>query len=238
MSMLSDLNTQIDGYMAGQYKVTAKSGVPIPEDIPLGNEAAELNAATLFVDVRQSSDITNTFRRQTAAKIMKAYFVGAVKIVNTNNGYVRSFNGDGMLAIFVGEDRHDHAVKAAMQLKWFVNYVLEPKFRQYFNNNLKALGSALNFSIGSGIDEGTIYAVRVGIKGTNDVAWIGRCTNTSAKLSGVTDAIAITGAVYNNLSASLTHAGDARFMWEQPFNLELGGVLRTVRATNFHWTIV
>lgn len=58
------------------------------------------SATTLFVDVRQSSDITQVFRLQTAAKMMKAYFDGGVRIVNANDGYVRSFNGDGMLALF------------------------------------------------------------------------------------------------------------------------------------------
>jgi class 3 adenylate cyclase len=97
------------------------------DDIPLGNNAAEFEAAVLFIDVRQSSDITNAFRRQTAAKMMKAYFAGAVNIVNKNEGFVRSFNGDGMLAIFRGDSRHDNAVKAAMQIKYFVDEVSSPK---------------------------------------------------------------------------------------------------------------
>jgi class 3 adenylate cyclase len=66
----------------------------------------EFEATALFVDVRQSTDITDSFRRQTAAKMMKAYFSGAVRIINRNGGAVRSFNGDGMLAFFMGGHPH------------------------------------------------------------------------------------------------------------------------------------
>src|SRR5215211_1166916 len=146
MSLVSDLEKKVSNYLAGDYQTYEPQGVPNPEDIPLGNEAARLKATTLFIDVRQSSDITNAFRRQTAAKMMKGYFDGAVRIINKNGGKVRSFNGDGMLAIFVGDYRSNNAVKAAMQVDWFVLYVLQPKFQHYFKNNQSALGNALGFS--------------------------------------------------------------------------------------------
>ncbi|MBM3210343.1 adenylate/guanylate cyclase domain-containing protein [Candidatus Saccharibacteria bacterium] len=236
MSLLIELQSEVNSFTSGNYTTVNKQGIPYPQDIPLGNQAAVLEATTLFVDVRQSSDITNSFRRQTAAKMMKAYFAGAVRIINQNNGQVRSFNGDGMLAIFIGASKDDHAVKAAMQLKYFVNNILEPKFRSYFANNMGALGGALNFSIGIGIDEGTIYAVRVGIKGTNDVAWIGRCTNTSAKLSGVADAIAITDSVYKKLSNTRIFSNGVH-MWSGEVRQFFGGVERIIRATTYHWKI-
>lgn len=236
MSLLDDLNAKVTEYTSGNYTTVKKTSVPNPESIPLGNHAAQLEAVTLFIDVRQSSDITNAFRRQTAAKMMKAYFSGAVKIINAQNGYVRSFNGDGMLAIFMGDARADNAVRAAMKLRWFVNNILEVKFRKYFANNTTALGGALNFSIGCGIDEGTIYAVRVGIKGTNDVAWVGRCTNTSAKLSAVTDAVAITRSVYQMLSNDTLFSSGVH-MWSAESFHTFGGVQRAVRATTYTWKV-
>ncbi len=84
-----------------------------------------------------------------------------------------------------------------MQVKWFVNEFCGSIFRNYFKTNQTAIGKCLGFSIGAGLDDGTISAVRVGIKGTNDVA--GRCTNTCAKLSNITTppkSIAITRRVY------------------------------------------
>lgn len=238
MSLLDEINDKVDEYLSGDYEVTKKTTVPNPEDVPLGNRAALLEATVLFVDIRQSSDITNTFRRQTAAKMMKAYFNGAVKIINKNDGYVRSFNGDGLLAIFIGDFRSNNAVKAAMRLKYFVNSVLESKFRRYFEGNQSAVGNALDFSIGVGLDEGTIFAVRVGIKGTNDVAWVGRCTNTAAKLSNITKSpknIAVTRAVYKRLNDS-RKLSSGKHMWTDEEFHEFGGISRAIRRTSYHWT--
>jgi hypothetical protein len=105
MTLLNDLKTTVSGYLVGSYETYEPRDVPLPENIGLGNKAAKFTASALFVDVRQSSDITEAFRLQTAAKMMKSYFRGAVKIVNANNGYVKSFNGDGMLAFFMGDFR-------------------------------------------------------------------------------------------------------------------------------------
>jgi class 3 adenylate cyclase len=237
MSQHQEVSDAVAGYLQGDYQTTRLQDVPLPENIPLGNSAAELEATTLFLDVRQSSDITNSFRRQTAAKMMKAYFSGSVKIINSNKGYVRSFNGDGMLALFMGDRRSNNAVRAAMQVKRFVLNVLEPQFRRYFANNQQALGRALDFSVGAGLDEGTILAVRVGIKGTNDVAWVGRCTNTSAKLSNITRSpqnIAITRAVYERLDDDRKFSNGTH-VWSDEQLHEFGGVTRAIRTTSYYW---
>jgi class 3 adenylate cyclase len=239
VSLLDDLKYRVDGYLAGTYETYTPQGVPNPEDIPLGNKAAKFPASTLFVDVHQSSDITQAFRLQTAAKMMKAYFDGGVRIVNVNRGYVRSFNGDGMLALFRGPNRCDNAVKAAMQMKWFLQEVLGPRFKSYFSTNSAAVGQALEFDLGFGIDDGEIFAVRVGIKGTNDVAWVGRGTNTAAKLanlSGTPNSIWITRAVYEELSKTGKYSGD-RHMWADEEFRTIGGAKRAIRKTTYRWKI-
>ncbi len=241
MALSKDLQEMVSGYLAGNYETHVPRGVPNPEDIALGNKAAKLTATTLFIDVRQSSDIANAFRAQTAAKMMKSYFRGAVSVINNNDGQVRSFNGDGMLAIFIGDLRSSNAVKAAMQVKWFVQEVLQPKFERYFSNNKAALGQALDFQIGCGLDDGDIFAVRVGIKGTNDVAWVGRCTNTSAKLASSVDTphnTAITREVYSRMAEDqkYTSSGGAH-MWSDERTQMVGGVNRAIRTTTYRWAI-
>src|SRR6266545_4210210 len=150
MGLLEEATADVDNYLAGTYDVTKPQDVPDNDDVPLGKKAMEFEATVLFVDVRQSTDITDSFRRQTAAKMMKAYFSGAVRIINANGGAVRSFNGDGMLAFFMGDPRSTPAVKAAMHIDWFVSELLQPKFGKYFENNQSALGKALDFQIGCG----------------------------------------------------------------------------------------
>lgn len=241
MSLKPDLEKRVSNYLAGEYETYEPRDIPNPENIALGNKAAKLEATTLFIDVRQSSDITNAFRRQTAAKMMKEYFDGAVRVINANNGKVRSFNGDGMLAIFVGDVRSSNAVKAAMQVEWFVSQILRPKFERYFSNNTAALGQALDFQIGCGLDEGQIFAVRVGIRGTNDVAWVGRCTNTSAKLANgatVPHNVAITREVYARVMDDRKYSSSGgNHMWSGERTETIGGVSRAIRTTHWNWSI-
>jgi adenylate cyclase len=230
------LRTEIDGaistYLSGNYDTWEPRSVPEPEDIKAGNHAAKLTATTLFIDVRQSSDITNAFRLQTAAKMMKAYFAGAVKIVNYKSGKVRSFNGDGMLAIFVGDRRSNNAVEAALTIEGFVIEQLRPRIDRYFKANSAA--GTLGFAIGCGLDDGDIFAVKVGIRGTNDIAWVGRGTNAAAKLAsrlGSPGNIGVTSDVYARLNASNKTAQSGQAMWSTAKAMALGGVLRSVRST-------
>lgn len=235
----AELTTMVAGYMAGTYDTVATQTVPLAEDVPLGNKAKLLTATALFIDIRQSSDITNSFRRQTAAKMLKSYFDGAIRIIRHNGGDVRSFNGDGMLALFVGDSQRNNAAKAAMQVKWFVQFVLWPKFNGYFEGNEDARGKRLDFSVGCGMDHGDIYAVKVGIRGTNDVAWVGRCTNTAAKLANVLhspDNIAVTRAVYTALNKDRTST-DGTHMWSGETFQDFGGVTRAYRTTPWWWAL-
>ena len=236
----NELATMVGENLAGTYKTTKPRSVPEPADISLGQHGAELEATALFIDIRQSSDITNSFRRQTAAKMLKAYFRGAVTVINANGGRVRSFNGDGMLALFIGDLRSSGASKAAMETKWFVKNILGPKCERYFQNNRSALGQNLGFSIGCGLDDGYVYAVRVGIRGTNDVAWVGRCTNTAAKLSNILQApqeIAATREVYKRLPENRRTSTRGTAMWTGEKTGEFGGVSRYYRTSHFGWVI-
>lgn len=241
MSFKSELEEMVSDYLEGEYETYKPQGVPKPEDLPLGNEAAKLEATALFIDIRQSSDITNAFRRQTAAKMVKGYFDGSVRIIRANNGEVRSFNGDGMLALFVGDARSTNAVKAAMQVDWFVGNILKPEIAQYFENNQSASEQNLDFNIGCGLDDGHIFAVRVGIRGTNDVAWVGRCSNTAAKLASSVSSsfhnVGITRAVYEMLNDSKVYNGSGTHMWSEEEFDEYGGVTRAIRTTNY-WTSI
>lgn len=234
-----ELQRVVAEHLSGVYETYRPQGVPSPADIPLGNKAALIEATAVFSDIRQSSDIANAFRRQTAAKMLKAYFDGAVRIARANDGHVRSFNGDGMLTLFVGGSRSNNAVKAAMQTKWFIEEVLWPKFDSYFTEKSAERGAPLKFSAGMGLDDGNIYAVRIGIRGTNDVAWVGRCTNTAAKLSDVLQRprnIAVTSAVYQRLDAE-RKLSEGRNMWSAEQTREFGGVKRAYRTTSFRWSV-
>lgn len=213
MSSKKELTEQVDNFFNGSYEV--KSGTVIPDvgDIAFGKVGRELDLAMLFIDIRESTKIVDGFRQVTAAKMYKSFLWGVAKIAKDNGGELRSFNGDGVLMAFIGDRKRNNAVKAAMQMKWFCNFVLKPKIESYFAANSELQNMEFNFGIG--IDSGKVLVVRGGMKGenNNDLVWVGNATNYAVKLSNLSAEnyhIYISEETYSALND--THKRDD--MWE------------------------
>lgn len=180
-----ELERQVDSYFMDKYEIS--SGYIIPEvgDIQLGNVGKELELAMLFVDIKESTKIVDAFRRETSVKIYKSFLWGVAQIARKNSGELRSFNGDGVLVAFIGENKCTNAVRTGLQIARFVKDILKPRIQRYFRENKKLFG--LNFDIGVGIDVGKVLVVRGGIKGdnNNDLVWVGNATNHAVKLSSL-----------------------------------------------------
>lgn len=208
----------------GQYSITKGQVLPKLESMALTKTGTEMELAMLFVDIEESTKIVSSSKRITAAKMYKTFLWGMTKIVNDNNGEVRSFNGDGVLAVFAGSNKHNNAVRAAMKMVWFLVEVLKPKMETYFSNNQQMTGIPFNFRIG--IDEGTVLIVRGGYRGdnNNDLVWIGNPTNYAVKYSKMSDGdfrIHISETILKKLTPALRYDSSGLFsidMWK-PANM-------------------
>jgi adenylate cyclase len=199
---LGDYTKGVEEFFSGEYGITKSDNIPEAKDIAFGKHGKQIEAAMLFIDLRESTKILASIRQTTAAKIYKSFLWGISKIALDNNGQVRSFNGDGVLCVFVGTRKANNAVKAAMQMKYFCREILKPKADSYLKNKESLDGTLFDFGIG--IDTGTILVVRGGIRGenNNDLVWIGNATNIAVKLSDLSFTpknIRITEGVYNLL---------------------------------------
>ncbi len=91
--------------------------------------------------------------------------------------------------------------------------ILNPKVREQYPN-LPA-----NFSIKQavGIDTSPLFVARTGIRGANDLVWVGRAANIAAKLCSLREgdyATYITNDVYSAAHASVRISSDGKPMWE------------------------
>ncbi len=233
------LEKQIDAFFSGQYEI--KSGFVVPEitDIHFGKKGREMELAMLFIDIRESTKIVGGFRRTTAARMYKSFLWGVSKIARENNGELRSFNGDGVLVVFSGIKKRTNAVKAALQMKWFCQYVLKPKVDAYFKNNKQL--EDMDFNFGIGVDVGNILIVRGGIKGenNNDLVWVGNATNYAVKLSSLSRDgyhVYISEDVYNGMSDSSKFGGAINSnMWEERVWTAMDG--ETIYRSDWHWEV-
>lgn len=219
MSLKEDLEKNTNDFFSGTYEITNGYTVPDVSDIQFGKKGRELELVMVFIDIRESTKIVDGFRRETAAKMYKSFLYSVTKIARSNDGELRSFNGDGVLIAFAGDSKRTNAVKASMQMAWYCKNILKPKIESYFasNNQLKDL----IFDFGIGIDVGKVLVVRGGIRGenNNDLVWVGNATNYAVKLSSLSKDgyhIYISKDVYKSMNESSRLGGTQNEdMWEE-----------------------
>jgi class 3 adenylate cyclase len=184
---MSDFRTGLiadtEYFFDGDYEIVQGRVVPSVDEVAFGRYGKEVELAMLFVDVKESTKIVDSFRLKTAARMYQSFLRGVTLICKKNGGEVRSFNGDGVLVTFYGDSKCDNAARSALQIMDFVKTVLKPKLYTYFKNNKQA--ENLTFDCGIGIDTGKVFVVRGGAKGddNNDLVWVGNPTNYAVKLS-------------------------------------------------------
>ena len=92
--------------------ITNGTVVPKTEDVALKNGGRLVDATYLYADLAGSSKIAQRLRMEAAAKVIKSYVNTATRILRFKGGEIRSFDGDRVMAIFMGADKERRAVRA------------------------------------------------------------------------------------------------------------------------------
>ncbi|HYQ23980.1 adenylate/guanylate cyclase domain-containing protein [Stenotrophomonas sp.] len=219
MGLKEDVLAEVDAVLATAWDLRKSEAVPAAEDVALGSGAVEIDAAMLYADLAESTKIAMTLPAWLAAEIAKAFLATSCRIIRHHGGHIRSFDGDRVMGVFVGSDRCAKAAKASLQINWAVVYVLRPKFAKYPSIS----ANDITIQHGVGIDAGSVFVARTGIRRNNDLVWIGRAPNVAAKLAAIRErnfSTYITKSVFSQLDdRTWWHyppAGGARqLMWEE-----------------------
>lgn len=190
--------------------------IPETEDVTLASGAIELDATFLYADLANSSKMVKELDRRIAAKILKCFLASTSKLIKQNNGKVVSFDGDRVMGVFYGDSKNSDAAKCALQIKYVVKKIIQPKFERKYDSVKNA---SFTINHGVGVDTGTVLAVRGGVRGSNDLIWIERAPNLAAKLSDLRVSnyqSIITARVYNRLNDNSKYGGkEKENMWQK-----------------------
>lgn len=158
-----------------------------------------VNVTALFIDIVDSSKLTDGHKRPTLAKMYRAFLSECVAIMNSWEMCKEiNINGDCVWGVFETPKKSDvdNVISVAAQLNSMIkilNYKLKKK--EY---------DAL--SVGIGIDDGRALMVKAGYSGSgiNDVIWMGDVVNTACHLAnkagrGIRNKIVVTKQIYNNI---------------------------------------
>jgi class 3 adenylate cyclase len=216
----SEIRAQVTSIFATQWQSRDGRGVPDAEKITLSNDGVKLDGTVLYADLVESTDLVDHYKDFFAAEVYKAYLVAATRIIRSRGGEITAFDGDRVMAVFVGDRKNSNAARTALEINWAVKKVINPTLRKQYPN------TSFNVRQVVGIDTGPLFVAKTGIRGSNDLVWVGRAANYAAKLCSLREddyASIITESVFKKLSDETKHGGNPRqLMWDKALWTETG----------------
>lgn len=210
---------------------TADDGraVPATTDISLGNAVRRFDLATfLYADLNGSTKMVETLSWQRCAEIYKTYLYCASRIIRHFGGDVVAFDGDRVMGVFLGDTQSTNAVRCALRINWALHFLIQTAYDGHYG-----AGFAIGHTIG--VDVSEVRCCRTGIRGDNDLLWIGTAPNIAAKLTAMTEfSIWITDTVYKRL-ADEVKVYEAKRIWEECYWTSQNN--RTVYRSNWYWPL-
>ena len=233
MALLDDLVKTIDDITRSRWEITNGRGVPRTEDIGLGNRGVRLDATMLYADLADSTELASRSRTE-AAEVYKAFLICGTKIILHRGGHIRSFDGDRVMGVFIGNSKNTSAVKAALNIKYVFNYLLVPRFKQQYEE-FRDGTLALNYC--AGVDTGAALVARAGVRNNNDLVWVGEAPNLAAKLSTLREPpfnTYITKEIYGCMHDEAKYT-NSKNMWEARTWSALPEGKQGIYRSKWHW---
>jgi class 3 adenylate cyclase len=233
MALADDLKAQVAQIFKDQWTTRKGQVVPEPEALQLGNDAVEFERATiLYADLSGSTSLVNDYTWTFSAEIYKTYLYCAARIVRAEGGAITSYDGDRIMGVFVGDYKSTRAMRCALKINYAVQEIVNPA--------LKVRYPTVNFEVKQvvGIDTSSIRAARTGVRGGNDIVWVGRAANIATKLTEIKAAERtwITKAVFDaaDTPAKLSDPNKTP-MWKQYAWTERGSV--PIYGSTWRWRV-
>lgn len=136
-----------------------------------------INVGALFVDIRDSSDLTDEHKRPTLAKLYRSYISEVVAVINSFED-CKEINivGDCVSAIF--NARYKSQLQAMFSCSAKINSLIKILNYKLEKKNIQTI------SIGIGLAYGRTLMVKAGYSGSsiNDVVWMGDVVNEASNL--------------------------------------------------------
>lgn len=182
MALKDDLTAEVREIFTSRWEEQKTNGIPDPENLRLGNHAKDLQSATvLYADLNGSTTMVDTRIWYFSAEVYKTYLRCAARIIRSEDGEVTAYDGDRVMAIFSGEMKNTRAVRAAMKIHHAVKTIINPELKAFYASSDFVVQHVV------GVDTSQLRAARIGVRGYNDLVWIGRAANYAAKLTTLSE---------------------------------------------------
>ncbi len=209
MSLKNDLDDKVKEIFKEQWTERNGQVVPDPSDLKLSNDSVKLSSVVLYADMSESTKLVDSKNAFFAAEVYKSFLHCSAKIIRSEGGEITSFDGDRIMAVFIGDSKNTSATRAALKINYARINIINPALVTHYPN--------VNYEVKHtvAIDSSELFIARTGIRGSNDLVWVGKAANHAAKMGGLPNTYPsrISSEVYDMLHESLKFS-DGKPMWE------------------------
>lgn len=229
MALNDDLKNQVETIFKTAWTTRAGQVVPSPGDVKLSNDAVKLTGTVLYADLSQSTAMVQQRTPEFAAEVYKAFLHCAAKIIRNMGGVITAYDGDRIMAVYLGDYKNTNAVKSGLKINTACRDIIQPALKRQYPTTTYELKHTV------GIDTSSLFVARTGVRGDNDLVWVGRAANWAAKLSDLPDTHPtwITKAVYDVMTDEVKTGKDGRAIWEQMSWTAMSN--ETIYRSNWWW---
>jgi len=230
MSLGEELKSEVKTILNQAWSEREGQKVPESEDLRLGNDAVKLEGTVLYADLDASTNLVDEYKPFFAAAIYKSYLHCTAKIIRSEGGVITSYDGDRIMAVYIGDYKNSSAARTALKINYAVNNIINPAIENQYKNKYTVKQVV-------GIDTSPLFVARTGIRGSNDLVWVGRSANYAAKLTALSSDYAsrITESVYNKLTKSAKYSNDGESIWEKVTWTNMGDM--TIYRSTWWWEV-
>lgn len=209
MSLGDDLAKTTEEIFRQRWDTQQSRKVPEPGDLRLSNGAKQLRGTVLYADLDASTNLVDAYKPGFAAKIYKAYLSCAAKIIRSEKGDITAYDGDRIMAVYIGDEKDICAARSALKINYTVTEIINPILKKCHPKTKYRVKQVV------GIDTSELLVASIGIRGSNDLVWVGRAANYAAKLCSLSPDYpsGLTASVYDNMNDSVKYS-NGRSMWE------------------------
>jgi class 3 adenylate cyclase len=215
MTFATDVEAEVKRIFRQQWETSKATTVPEPSDIALEkNEAKEIDDGTvLYADLSGSTTMVQNYKPHFAAEVYRAYLYSAAQIIRNEGGVITAYDGDRVMEVYLGETPNTNAATTALKINYAVKNIINPAITAQY-------GTTIAYTVKQvvGVDRSSLWVARTGVRGDNDLVWVGRAANYAAKLTEIAndDASFITGEVFDRLADSAKYKKDTTTpMWRE-----------------------
>ena len=219
------------------FQWTSRDGyvVPAPGDIKLTtNDAVKFDSVVvLYADLKASTQMVDAKKPSFAAEVYRGFLAAAARVIRHEGGEITAYDGDRIMAVFLDDEKESHAARCGLKINYAVKKIVTPTLQKYWS------GSTFEVKHVVGIDVSPMFVARTGIRGGNDLVWVGRAANYAAKLCNLGadgHSTYVTDRVFEAMTETTKYGGNPRqLMWESRTWTDMNKI--SIYRSSWTWSV-